>query len=41
MVREAECEAGLDHRLSDMLADTDAQDLAAIIHLNGTLLSCS
>lgn len=35
MVREAECEAGMDHKLSAMLADKDAQDLAATFHLFG------
>lgn len=33
IVHEAECEAGIDHKLSKMLADKDAQDLAAIFHL--------
>lgn len=33
MVRQAEQEAGADHRLSRMLTDWDAQDLAATFHL--------
>ncbi|KAJ4383105.1 hypothetical protein N0V85_008510 [Neurospora sp. IMI 360204] len=33
MMREAEADdAGLDHRLSDVLADPDLQDLAALMH---------
>lgn len=33
MVRQAEQKAGVDHRLSGMLADWDVQDLAATFHL--------
>lgn len=33
LVREAEEHAGVDHRLSDMLGNNEAQDLAGIIHL--------
>ena len=33
MVRDAERDAGTDHRLSDVLSDRDARDLASVIHL--------
>lgn len=32
MVREAELEVGADHKLSDILADSDAQELASACH---------
>lgn len=35
MVRDSEREAGLDHRLSDVLGDRRVQDLAAVVHLYG------
>lgn len=33
MVRDSEREAGLDHKLSDVLGDRRVQDLAAVVHL--------
>jgi hypothetical protein len=33
LVRDAETDAGTDHRLSDVLADRDLQDFAAVVHL--------
>ena len=33
MVRDAKRDAQTDHRLSDMLGDRDARDLASVIHL--------